>query len=305
MTERTRAAGALVGLACGDALGRPVEFRSSDAVAREHGRVTEMHSNGTHGRPAGTVTDDTDLALRVARSLVAHEGFDADDVARRFSAWLASDPFDVGLLTADAIGRFDAGRDPLAAGRAAWEDRREGQNAGNGSLMRCAPTALAYADRTAMAEAAAAESAITHADPRCVESCVACCRVVRELIEGAPGERALSTALSQARARDAPDGVRERLAVAAEPEARRRNGGFVLDTLETALTDALTAESFEAAVVESVSRGGDADTVGAVCGAVAGARFGLDAVPTDWSERVAETAELRDLAADLAALARR
>jgi len=300
--ERSRAEGALVGLACGDALGRPVEFLRSDAVAREHGRVTEMLADGTHGKPAGTVTDDTDLALRVARSLVACEGFDADDVARRFSAWLAGDPFDVGGLTREAIRRYDDGAAPAEAGRAAWAARPEGQNAGNGSLMRCPPHALAYEDRERLAAVAAAESAITHADPRCTESCVACCRVVRELLDGADAAAALAAALRGARERDAPSGVRERLAVAAEPEARPVNGGFVLDTLETALTDALTADSFEAAVVTSVSRGGDADTVGAVCGAVAGARFGADAVPDRWTDRVDETAALRGLAADLVAL---
>lgn len=300
--DHVRAAGVLVGLACGDALGRPVEFRRSDAIAREHGRVTQMLAGGTYGKPAGTVTDDTALALRVARSLVACDGLDAADVARRFSAWLADDPFDVGGLTREAIRRYDEGAAPAEAGRAAWEARPEGQNAGNGSLMRCPPHALAYEDRERLAAAAAAESAITHADPRCTASCVACCRVVRELVDGADGAAALAAALRGARDRDAPAEVRERLAVAAEPESRRVNGGFVLDTLETALTDALSADSFEEAVVTSVSRGGDADTVGAVCGAVAGARFGADAVPDRWTDRVAETAELRGLAADLVSL---
>ena len=71
MNERTnRARGTLLGLACGDALGRPVEFESAAAIERTHGRVTEMLANGTHRQPAGTVTDDTDLALCIARSLV-------------------------------------------------------------------------------------------------------------------------------------------------------------------------------------------------------------------------------------------
>ncbi|MFB6169272.1 MAG: ADP-ribosylglycohydrolase family protein [Haloferacaceae archaeon] len=302
MTEQTRAVGALVGLACGDALGRPVEFRSSESVADEHGRVTEMLADGAHGQPAGTVTDDTEMALCLARSLADCRGFDADDVARRYADWLAGGPFDVGLLTADSIRRYDDAASPADAAHGAWADRPEGQNAGNGSLMRCAPAALAYADPDRLAEAAAAESRLTHADPRCVESCVALTRVVRELLDGASPEDALGAALSLAGDRDAPSGVRETLAVATEREARRENGGFVLTTLETALADALTAGSFEAAVVTSVSRGGDADTVGAVCGAVAGARFGADAVPARWADRVDEADECRSLARELAAL---
>lgn len=302
MDERSRAAGALVGLACGDALGRPVEFRSSDAVARDHGRVTEMLARGTHHQPAGTVTDDTDLTLATARSLVDREGFDPDDVARRFADWLAGDPFDVGLLTAEVIRGYDEAATPADAARTAWEARPEGQNAGNGSLMRCAPPALGYDDRDRLAERTAALSALTHADPRCVESCVALTRILRELLDGAGVDDALGAALSLARGRAAPTGVREALAVATEREARRENGGFVLATLETALADALTAESFEEAVVTSVSRGGDADTVGAVCGAVAGARFGVEAVPARWTDRVDEVAECRSLARDLVAL---
>jgi ADP-ribosyl-[dinitrogen reductase] hydrolase len=298
-----RAVGALVGLACGDALGRPVEFRSSDSVAREYGRVTEMLADGTHGQPAGTVTDDTELALALARSLAACGGLDADDVARRYADWLAGAPFDVGLLTAEAIRGYDDAATPADAAHAAWEARPEGQNAGNGSLMRCAPMALAYADPERLATVAAAESRLTHADPRCVESCVALTHVVRDLCDGAAAEDALGAALALARDRDAPVGVREALAVATGREARRENDGYVLATLETALADALTAASFEEAVVTSVSRGGDADTVGAVCGAVAGARFGADAVPTRWTDRVDEADECRSLARDLVRLA--
>ena len=302
MDESRRAAGTLVGLACGDALGRPVEFRSSDAVSREHGRVTEMLARGTHGQPTGTVTDDTDLTLALARSLVDRGEFAPADVARRFADWLAADPFDVGLLTAEAVRGYDHAETPADAARTAWEARPEGQNAGNGSLMRCAPPALVYDDRPRLAERTAAVSALTHADPRCVESCVALTRVVRELLDGASVDDALTAALSLARDRSAPTGVREALAVATDREARRENDGFVLVTFETALADALTADSFEEAVVTSVSRGGDADTVGAVCGAVAGARFGVEAVPARWTDRVDEAAECQALARDLVEL---
>ena len=299
MDDHDRAVGALVGLACGDALGRPVESRSSDSVARDHGRVAEMLADGTHGQPAGTVTDDTELTLRLARSLAACGAFAPADAAERFADWLAGDPFDVDPSTAEAIRGYDDAATPADAARTAWVARPEGQNAGNGSLVYCVPTALAYADRTRLAEAAAGASRLTHADPRCVESCVALARVVRELLDGAGVEDALGAALSLAGERAAPTGVREALAVATEREARRENGGFVLTTLETALADALTAESFEDAVVTSVSRGGDAGTVGAVCGASAGARFGADAVPPRWTDRVDAVDECRSLAREL------
>lgn len=75
------AVGTLLGLACGDALGRPVEFRSPEAIADQYGTLTEMVGHGTHGQPAGTVTDDTDMALCIARSLTEQAAFDGQDIA--------------------------------------------------------------------------------------------------------------------------------------------------------------------------------------------------------------------------------
>lgn len=102
-TPQDRARGVLLGLACGDALGRPVEFLTADDIEREHGRVTEMLGDGTWHQPAGTITDDTELALCVARSLAERGSFAPTDVAERFVAWYESGPFDVGTMTADAI----------------------------------------------------------------------------------------------------------------------------------------------------------------------------------------------------------
>src|SRR6056297_3313744 len=109
MVVDRRATGALLGLACGDALGRPVEFSTAAQIEREHGRVTEMLANGTHGQPAGTITDDTEMALCIARSLVAHEGFEPADIAARFVEWYESGPFDIGLMTSDALRTIRSG----------------------------------------------------------------------------------------------------------------------------------------------------------------------------------------------------
>lgn len=299
--RRERAVGCLLGLAVGDALGRPVEFQSSTAVADQYGRVTEMYANGTHGQPAGTVTDDTELALCVARSLVETGEFDGADVARRFVEWYESDPFDVGLTTADALRAIRDGTPWDEAGQAVWEDRPEGSNAGNGSLMRCAPYALAFADDDRRSELLVADSRITHADPRCVESCVAFGVVCDRLLAGDDPEAAVDDALSVAADRDAPRAVRTALANATDHRgADLETSGYVIHTLETALYDATAHDTFEECLVTTVSRGGDTDTLGAVCGAAAGARFGADAVPTRWLDPLDVADEVRDLATALA-----
>ncbi|MFW5950239.1 MAG: ADP-ribosylglycohydrolase family protein, partial [archaeon] len=123
MVSTDAAEGVLLGLACGDALGRPLEFTSGDEIARQHGTVTEMLADGTHGKPAGTITDDTELALRIARSLVENERFDGQDIADRFLEWFETDPFDIGLMTADALREYSRGTDWRSAGRNVWQHR--------------------------------------------------------------------------------------------------------------------------------------------------------------------------------------
>ncbi len=98
-----------------------------------------MLGDRTHREPAGTITDDTELALRIARSLITCGGFDGEDVADRFVGWYETGPFDIGLMIRDSLGRLQRGGPWTQAGQAVWESRREGSNAGNGSVMRCAP----------------------------------------------------------------------------------------------------------------------------------------------------------------------
>jgi ADP-ribosyl-[dinitrogen reductase] hydrolase len=299
--ESDRAAGVLLGLACGDALGRPVEFETPASIEREYGRLTEMVGHGTHGKPAGTVTDDTDLALCLARSLLAREGFDPGNAAERFLAWLDAGPFDVGLMTRDAIAALRDGVPPDEAGQRVWESRPEGKNAGNGSVMRCAPHALAYRGDDRLVAVSRGSSAITHADPRCAWGCAVLNLVLSALVGGERPGAALAAALD--RTGEAPEELRARVRNATDREpATLSASGFVLDTLETGLHHGLTAPDAEAAVVRAVNMGDDADTVGAVTGAVAGARFGASALPDRWLDAVDGTDELRSLAAELLAL---
>lgn len=305
---RSRARGTLLGLACGDALGRPVEFRTPAAIEAEHGRVTEMLGDGAHGKPPGTVTDDTEMALCIARSLVERKGFDGADVARRFVEWYDSGPFDVGLMTADSLALVREGAAWRDAGRQVWDRRTEGSNAGNGSVMRCVPYALAYHEHPGvLAEVSSTSSQITHADPRCTAGCALLNEVVRRLLrEESDPENVVSDSLS-AVDRDGrlPDALWTRVAglpAETDPETLGYSG-YVLATLESGLYHALSADSFEEAVVEAVNEGDDADTVGAVTGAVAGARFGVEAIPDRWADELAERTELLRLADQLLELA--
>ena len=300
MTDIDASRGVLLGLACGDALGRPLEFKPSHQIAEEYGTVTDMLADGTHRKPAGTVTDDTEMALCIARSLARNKAFDGTDIADRFLTFYESDPFDIGLMTADALRRIKNGTSWDEAGTTVWEDRPEGQNAGNGSVMRCAPYAIAFCeDSEQLVSVSQASSRITHADPRCTYGCV----VLNLTLAGLLHDRdtPLTTALDHVRS-EAPDELVDALDPIADrkPLEDLQNTGYVVHSLQTALHDGLTSETAADAIVTAVNRGGDTDTIGAIAGAVAGARFGAGALPERWLETIDRREELDRLAMQLA-----
>jgi len=300
MPQTDRAAGVLLGLACGDALGRPVEFKPADAIAKHHGTVDEMLGHGTHGKPAGTITDDTELALRITRSLAEQGAFDGADVAERFVEWYESGPFDIGMMTADALRKIQHGTSWTEAGQTVWEGRAEGRNAGNGSVMRCAPYAVAFAKSPeTVLDVSKQSSAITHADPRCTYGCALLNSTIANLLyeRDEPLRRAIDRIQD-----DAPDELIEAVEAVADSSTRPnlQTSGYVVHTLQTALYDGLTADSAKDGIVTAVNRGGDTDTVGAVTGAIVGAKFGAIDLPKEWIQAVGHADELEDLGKSLA-----
>ncbi|WP_227134767.1 ADP-ribosylglycohydrolase family protein [Halorubellus salinus] len=292
------ARGVLLGLACGDALGRPVEFDTPETIRAEHGRLTEMIGYGTWNQPAGIITDDTSQTLCIARSVVANDRFDPADVAARFVDWYETEPFDIGRMTARALRRLQQGAAWDEAGQRIWEDSPEGQNAGNGSVMRCPPLAIPYAaDHDQLVTVSRHSSTITHADPRCTTGCAILNLTIANLLEDddAPLENALAFV------DDAPSELVTALKplTNGETPGSLETSGYVVHSLQTALHDALTADTAEDAVVTAVNRGGDTDTIGAIAGAVAGARFGATALPERWLAAIDERDELETLADDL------
>lgn len=299
MVTRNDAEGVLLGLACGDALGEPVEGWSADRIAAEHGTLTDF----VGGRvPPGGLTDDTEQALRVARSLAQREEFDPDDVSRRFVEWFEGGAVGIGGLTRRVLRRIANGEGWEPASRDVWKTSPEGRNAGNGSVMRCAPIAVAYADvPDELAAVSRVSSKLTHYDPRCVYGCEFLNRTIAGYLRDDP--EPLKTALS-ALPSEAPD----ELITAVEPvpdeidAAALSPTGYVVDTLQAATYRALTADDAESAILDAVNGGGDTDTIGAVAGAIAGARFGASQLPDRWLTELDGADELRQLGRELVTL---
>ena len=270
----SRAQGCLMGQAAGDSLGALVEFRSRPEIAADEPDGPRVLRDGGHWNLlAGQPTDDTEMALALARSIVDGGRYDAEAALAAYRAWTESGPFDIGHTTAAALG----GR-PLAGSQA------------NGSLMRASPLgvfthALPPADAAALARA---ESALTHPDPICADSVAAYVVAIGHAIRTGTGpDDAYQAALAWARAEAAP-AVTDALsrAASAAPACDGEHIGWVLIALQNAFHELLHAPSLEEGVVATVRRGGDTDTNAAVAGALLGAVHGRDAVPAQWRNMV-------------------
>jgi len=304
---RAQFQGTLLGLATGDALGGPVEFMSRFEIAQRYGGgVRKMVGGGWLRLRPGETTDDTAMARALAESLVARGSFDVDDVAGRYVEWLRSDPKDVGNITKLALRAWSKGVTLPAAALGAHR-QLGGKSAGNGTIMRCAPIALRYAyDERRMMDAAHDDALITHFDPRAWTGSVAVCLLIYRLLRDVPPQQAVASVV--ARLRREPRAAAEVAATLAAVRPGQRadelpTGGYVLDTLRIAVWALLGNTSFEDTVVAAVNLGGDADTQGAVAGAFAGAFYGVDAIPADWLQPLAERDELSKLADRLQELA--
>jgi len=283
--------GCLVGLACGDALGAPVEFHKRDEL--DANPITEMIGGGHFNWAPGQVTDDTNMMLCIAESLVENEGLDLPDITRRFITWMETDPPDIGNQTRDALilskqkWIYDAGvvlreRYPLGAG--------------NGSVMRTAPVGLFFKDEAERGRTAAEISCITHGDSFAIAGCQLISHLVASLVTGQELNEIFKRSWFSLARGDGFD-VRDL------PRDQIRSYGYALHTVQAAIWSLVHSSSFEEAVITAVNLGEDTDTVGAVTGALAGAHWGFSSIPDRWTTTLRLGKEPDHLSLDLRNLA--
>jgi ADP-ribosyl-[dinitrogen reductase] hydrolase len=292
-----RAAGALLGSAAGDALGVPYEFATSPLVSEP-----EQKGGGLGGIAPGQWSDDTEMACVIAR--VAATGADLrsevalDAIADGFLDWYGQSPPDVGVQTRQVLSGVSRG--PGAAGRLRAKAQElhasTGRTAGNGSLMRTGPVALAHlGDTDAIAAAARLISGLTHADPMAGDACVLWSLAIDHAVRtGALDVRVGLPSVGEAW----PTLISE--AELGEP-ASFANNGWVVAAFQVAWSALTTTSTLREALIAAVRAGNDADTVAAITGALAGARYGGSAVPFAWRRRLHGWPGLR--ARDLTGLA--
>jgi poly(ADP-ribose) glycohydrolase ARH3 len=272
-----RAAGALFGTFVGDALGMPFEGLSHAAIPEDVEMVAARRGRGTY-------TDDTQMMIALAESLIARGRVDAECLARAFLDGYEPDR-GYGAGTRQVLELWRSGVPVgVAAGRIF-----DGQGSrGNGAAMRIAPVAVCFRDDPArLCLEAAASARVTHANPVGVDGAVVQATAIGAALRDEDILAATQAAATTAKLRRALTEVEALLGGARTPrevQGRLGSSSDVGESVAAALYSALAHDRFEAALRFAVRLGGDTDTVAAMTGAVAGARDGFRAIPTRWVE---------------------
>jgi ADP-ribosylglycohydrolase len=284
MSIEDKKRGAFWGLIIGDALGAPVEFK----MPGEFVPVTDYQSGGPHSLNKGEWTDDTSLALALADSLA--NGWNTKDQLDKYCSWYEEGKysvngwcFDIGGTTKHALENYRDSGNPETCGLA------DDDYSGNGSIMRLAPVPIKYSelffDLDELIRLAEESSATTHASKKCRDCCAYLATLIAGLINGIDREILLNDPYY------IPPKVCTAVRLVAEGSYRKnkvKGSGYVVESLEAALWAFHKAENFRKAVLAAVNLGDDADTTAAVCGQLAGAYWGFEAIPEEWRINLAK-----------------
>jgi len=277
--------GCLIGLALGDVLGVPFEFWRKESVAEyldNHELEIKDFTYGELSFPAGFYSDDTAMTICLAESLI-EKGFDLEDQFVRYQKWYLTGyatPFDdrsygIGQQTLKALSRkIDFNK----------MDGRDEQAGGNGSLMRCAPIGLHYRGQyDEIKEKSLLSSYITHNYNIAGWACVILNTVISLIVEGVPKEKVLSRVKTIFH-KSIPNEINTVLSLDYQKmdDYNYPISGYAVDTLRIALWSWLTSENYLESIKKVILLGNDADTFGAVTGAMAGCYWGYGAIPDEY-----------------------
>lgn len=270
----SRAQGCLFGQLAGDSLGSLVEFQSPQTIKRHYpSGVRYLADGGSWDTIAGQPTDDSEMALMLARTLIEWGDYDPAEARKTYIFWLNSSPFDCGGTVRAGLGGH-----PNPASQA------------NGALMRISPLGIwgANYDVRQVSAWAQQDAAITHPHPICLQANALFAMAISYSISTddiSPVEvyRKVLVWAEELRVEESlMDAIRD--AESGPPTDYVSKMGWVLIGFQNAFWQLLHATNLEEGIVDTIGRGGDTDTNAAICGALLGSVYGRDAIPSQWIE---------------------
>lgn len=291
--------GMLVGLAIGDTLGMPLEFKQRGTFQP----LEALAQGGPFNLPLGYWTDDTSMALCLADSILAKQSYDSYDVMDRYADWQANGYrsstgvcFDIGNQVSSAIAHYKTQPEVTTN-----EQRTE--SAGNGCIMRLAPVVIASIAANNSLELTMQIAAISGRETHYSTLAEEATALFAELLINATK----ATSKNQVLKLYAPEKLSDQLLTTVRKASERsldelKPSGYVLDTLEVAIWAFMTTDSFKDGALKAVNLGGDSDTIGAVYGQLAGAYYGLEGIPQEWLKQLHDYDEIVVLAEQLSTI---
>lgn len=276
MERLNRILGGLFGVASGDALGATLEFLSQEEGRKTYGYVKNIIGRGHWRLKPGQVTDDTMMTLCIAEGIIENPECPIEAIGNKFVKWYNTNPKDIGMTCELSIKKYIETCDWKKASLYV-HNVSKGRTAGNGTIMRCIPIALYYRDYNKMVDVTRQQSRMTHYDEKASDACVIYNTVVYKYLNGEPKEKAiLGTIGSSENYKDVMNMKKEELIPS----------GYVVDTLRCAIWCFMNNSNLENTVCEAANLCGDADTVAAVTGGLAGVYYGYNSIPKRWKDKI-------------------
>lgn len=282
-----RIKGALFGFAIGDALGGTTEFLTKDQIKKRYGLVDKIVGGGCWDLEKGETTDDTAMTLAVVRGILTNPQDPVEDIGEEFLKWYDTHPKDVGIIISTVFEHFN-GNWFETAKKVHYEILSK-RSAGNGSLMRCLPVALAYKDIAEVESITRKQSQMTHYDSTAEEACIIYNRVAYHVLHGKDLKEAI---------RDEIKGTIYEVDLSGERPSCPPSG-YVVHTMHWVLYWLLNSDSYLDVVVGPTNEGNDSDTVAAIAGGLAGLACGSEALPKDYVEVLLQKDEIETIASEL------
>lgn len=295
--DMDKAKGVMLGQMCGDALGGTIEFTSAASnKAKFPNGHREIIGKGPFRLKPGQVTDDTELALGMARVL-ASKGYDIDEIARAYVAWKRSGPFDCGGTCGNAFSIFSKPLEKVTAKDLKTNALRRKDSQANGALMRISPMAIYCwnTDVVSFVDMVMEDSKLSHVHQVCQVSNAVFCEAIRWCLRGKDPNFAATRAIELAKGFKNRAPIVYEVLWSAYDDNPLHDGahGWVLNALKLAFwhfvrikDDSRDPQGFEDSLSSVVMHGGDADTNGAIAGALLGSWYGFSGIPKRWTDTV-------------------